>query len=238
MRFSAATSALLVAAIAAAAIHGHALAHPLAETGTGSVRGSVTVHERSFFGGLREREDRSSVVVYVTGFVRSAASRVATLAQKNKRFDPKILPIVRGQTIQFPNNDPIYHNVFSVSAIHEFDLGQYRSGDPPRSEVFDKPGLVPVYCNIHPDMIAYVVVLENDAFAVTAADGSFVIPNVPAGRLTLNAWMPGAQRISEDVEVHAGEETRTALDLVQSEKIAPHKRKDGSDYPKPRSDDY
>ncbi|HBZ69497.1 MAG TPA: hypothetical protein DEP35_07115 [Deltaproteobacteria bacterium] len=197
------------------------------------------MREKSFFGGLRERENRSGVVVYLTGFVRTAPGRVAILAQKNKRFDPKLLPIVTGQTIQFPNNDPIYHNVFSVSAIHPFDLGQYRSGDPPRSEVFDRPGLVPVYCNIHPDMISYVVVLENDAFAVTAADGTFVISNVPPGRLTLNAWMPGAQRTSEDVEIRPGEEeTPAALDLVQSEKIAPHKRKDGSDYPRPRSDEY
>jgi plastocyanin len=234
MRFSAATSKLLVAAIAAVSLRGQAVA----ETGVGSVRGSVTVREKSFFGGLRERENRSGVVVYLTGFVRTAPGRVAILAQKNKRFDPKLLPIVTGQTIQFPNNDPIYHNVFSVSAIHPFDLGQYRSGDPPRSEVFDRPGLVPVYCNIHPDMISYVVVLENDAFAVTAADGTFVISNVPPGRLTLNAWMPGAQRTSEEVEIRPGEETPAALDLVQSEKIAPHKRKDGSDYPRPRSDEY
>ncbi len=234
MRFAAATSALLVAAIAAVCLHGQAAA----EAGAGSARGSVTVREKSFFGGLRERDNRSGVVVYLTGFVRPAPSRVAILAQKNKHFDPKILPIVTGQTIQFPNNDPIYHNVFSVSNLHPFDLGQYRSGDPPRSELFDKPGLVPVYCNIHPDMISYVVVLENDAFTVTAADGTFVISNVPAGRLTLNAWTPGAQRTSEDVEIRTGEETRAALDLVQSEKIAPHKRKDGSDYPRPRSDDY
>jgi len=233
MRFSAPLM-FVAAAIAAAAFYGHAVA----ETATGSLRGNVTVHEKSFFGGLREREDRSGVVVYVTGFTRPAPNEFATLAQRNRRFEPKILPIVRGQTVQFPNNDPIYHNVFSVSPLHAFDLGQYRSGDPPRNELFDTPGLVPVYCNIHPEMISYVVVLENDAFSVTAQDGSFLIPNVPAGRRTLNAWMPGAQRTFQEVEVRVGEESRATLDLVESEKLPPHKRKDGSDYPKPHADDY
>jgi len=232
MRSFAARSTLLAAAMAAASVLGPAGA----ETGTGSVRGSITVHEKSFFGGLQQRTNRSGVVVYLTGFTRAAPPHVATLAQRDKRFEPKILPVVRGQTIRFPNNDPIYHNVFSVSPVHAFDLGQYRSSDPPRSEVFDEPGLVPVYCNIHPYMISYVVVLENDAFAVTDADGSFVISNVPAGRFTLNAWMPGAQRASQEVEIRPGEEARAALDLVESEKIPAHKRKDGSDYPRP--EDY
>ena len=74
--------------------------------------------------------------------------------------------------MSFPNRDRLYHNVFSVSPTLSFDLGQYKSSDPPRTQVFEKAGLVPVYCNIHPQMISYVVVLENRAFAVTGEDGA------------------------------------------------------------------
>ena len=86
-----------------------------------------------------------------------------------------MLPIVAGQSVTFPNRDRFYHNVFSVSPVEPFDLGQYKSSDPPRTQVFAKAGLVPVYCNIHPQMISYVVVLENPAFAVTSEDGTFEV---------------------------------------------------------------
>jgi hypothetical protein len=139
---------------------------------------------------------------------------------------------VAGQTVAFPNEDPLYHNVFSVSPLQPFDLGQYKASEPPREQVFSQPGLVPVYCNIHPKMLAYVAVLENGAFATTDASGAFEIPGVPAGRFTLHAWAPGAQRVSQEIEVRAGERAEVALDVRLLERIAPHKRKDGSEYPK------
>src|SRR5262249_57811580 len=98
---------------------------------------------------------------------------------------------VAGQSVSFPNRDRLYHNVFSVSPTLSFDLGQYKSSDPPRSQAFPTPGLVPVYCNIHPDMISYVVVLENRAFAVTGEDAACEL-RVRPGKLALNARVPGA----------------------------------------------
>ncbi|MFI5217448.1 MAG: hypothetical protein ACHQ3O_12985, partial [Candidatus Limnocylindria bacterium] len=156
------------------------------------VRGSVHIKERSLFSGLRDREDRSGVVVYLTGFAQPGQPEPATLSQRGERFEPKLLPIVAGQSVLFPNFDRLYHNVFSVSPVKKFDLGQYRSSDPPRSVTFESPGLVPVYCNIHPHMISYVVVLENPAYAVTGADGKFEITGAPPGPVTVNAWIPGA----------------------------------------------
>ncbi len=205
---------------------------------TGSVRGSVQLLSRSLFGGLKDSDDRSGVVVYVTGFARVAANADAQLQQRKERFDPRILPVVQGQTVSFPNHDRIYHNVFSVSPLATFDLGQYKSTDTPRTVTFEKPGLVSVYCNIHPQMLSYVVVLENDAYAVTQEDGRFAIDGVPLDTdLVLNAWAPGAKRVSQPLRVEAQPGAEIQLRIEQTEGIAPHKRKDGSDYPQPPSYD-
>ncbi len=205
---------------------------------TGSVRGSVQLLRRSFIGGLRESDDKSGVVVYVTGFTRVAPKPDALLQQRKERFDPRILPVVQGQTVSFPNHDRIYHNVFSVSPLATFDLGQYKSTDSPRTVTFERAGLVPVYCNIHPQMLSYVVVLENDAYAVTEADGRFAIDGIPLGTdLSLNAWAPGAKRVSQPLRVDSQPGAEVRLRIEQTEGIAPHKRKDGSDYPPPPSYD-
>jgi len=142
---------------------------------------------------------------------------------------------VAGQSVSFPNRDRIYHNVFSVSPVHAFDLGQYRSSDAPKSERFDTPGLVPVYCNIHPSMIAYVAVLENDAFATSGPDGRFRIERVPAGERVVQAFLPGAERVSQTLAVEAGRVRELTFTLVAG-RISSHKRKDGSEYPRPGSD--
>jgi plastocyanin len=202
------------------------------------VRGSVHIKERSLFSGLRDREDRSGVVVYLTGFAQPGQPEPATLSQRGERFDPKLLPIVAGQSVLFPNFDRLYHNVFSVSPVKNFDLGQYRSTDPPRSVTFESPGLVPVFCNIHPHMISYVVVLENPAYAVTGADGKFEITGAPPGPVTVNAWIPGAGRVSQDLTLAEGAASEVALELIASERIAPHTRKDGSAYPRPGTEHY
>jgi plastocyanin len=223
---------LLLAALVLLAAPSAAPPGPAEEAGM-RVRGSVRVKERSLFAGLRERDDRSGVVVYLTGFTAPGPSQTATLGQRDERFEPKLLPVVAGQTVVFPNFDRLYHNVFSVSPIKTFDLGQYRSSDPPRSVEFDTPGLVPVYCNIHPHMISYVVVLENPAYAVTGADGSFEISGAPAGPVTVNAWLPGAQRVSREVVLGDGAPAEIELELLATERVAPHVRKDGTPYPRP-----
>src|SRR5262252_403555 len=110
-----------------------------AERGSGVVKGSVKVLKKGFFGRVGESDDRSGVLLYVTGYDEPAPSDVAQLVQQNERFAPRILPIVAGQVVSFPNRDRLYHNVFSVSPTLSFDLGQYKSSDAPRTQTFDKP---------------------------------------------------------------------------------------------------
>ena len=205
-----------------------------ADEPAGVIRGTVTVQKRTLFG-VGASEDKSGVVVYVTGYSEPAPKTEAILEQENEKFAPRLLPIVAGQSVSFPNRDRLYHNVFSVSPSTSFDLGQYKSSDPPRTQVFPTPGLVPVYCNIHPDMISYVVVLENRAFAVTGEDGAFELRGVRPGKLALTAWMPGAQRETREIEVAPGGALTVDLELSQTQTTPPHLRKDGTPYP-PSSD--
>lgn len=220
--------ALLSLALAVSAAR---IAH--AEPATGVVRGKVTVMKKKFFGGMAPSDDASGVVVYVTGYTAPPPQTIAVLEQENERFVPRILPIVAGQTVSFPNRDRFYHNVFSVSSVEPFDLGQYKSSDPPRTQAFANPGLVPVYCNIHPQMISYVVVLENGAFAVTGEDGAFELRGVHAGAIALNAWLPGAQRVAKELELAPGAEATVELELQQTQTTPSHPRKDGTPYPPP-----
>ncbi len=199
--------------------------------GFGTVSGAVTIMEKKMFGDIKEKDDMSGVVVYLTGYESKPPSKVPNLVQENRAFNPKVLPIVAGQTVSFPNLDVIYHNVFSVSPVKSFDLGQYKSTDPSKDVTFDKPGLVPVFCNIHPQMISFVLVLENSAFTETGKDGKFKLSNVPPGKYTVNAWKPKTERVSTEIEVKPGKETLIDLELKETEKIPPHKRKDGTGYP-------
>jgi len=99
----------------------------------GRITGQVTVLEKKLMGGMKEKDDMSGVVVYLTGFQSEPPKEVHDLIQEDKTFHPMLLPIVAGQTVTFPNHDDIYHNVFSVSPVKSFDLGQYKSTDPPRT---------------------------------------------------------------------------------------------------------
>jgi plastocyanin len=122
------------------------------------------------------------------------------LGQKDQAFVPRVLAIEKGTTVSFPNHDPIFHNVFSVSPNKRFDLGKYPRGQT-RHVRFDKPGLVNVYCDIHSDMAAFVLVLANHAFAQPGSDGSYALPDLPAGTYSVKVWHPDFGELHRDVEV-------------------------------------
>ena len=131
------------------------------------------------------------VVVFVDAVKGSFAvpARHPQLVQKDERFVPHVLAVQLGTTVEFPNEDDFYHNVFSVVSGDRFDLGRYAKGKSAR-QTLTKPGIVVVRCEIHSGMKAYILVVANPYFAVPGGDGAFSIPDVPAGTYTVKAWHP------------------------------------------------
>ena len=124
-------------------------------------------------------------------------SRVV-LDQRNLTFTPHVLAVRVGTTVEFPNNDKVFHNVFSFRDGKKFDLGMYPKGMSKRI-VFDKPGLARLFCNIHPNMAAYVLAVDTPYFAVSNEHGTFSSAGVPAATYTYHAWRPGGQPLSGSI---------------------------------------
>jgi plastocyanin len=124
----------------------------------------------------------------------------AVLDQRNLTFEPRVLAIRTGTTVELPNNDRVFHNVFSFHNAKRFDLGMYPVGTS-RRVTFDRQGLSRVFCNIHPGMAAYVMVVDSPYFAVSDRQGRFSMPSVPAGRYTYHAWRSGADALTGLVTV-------------------------------------
>jgi hypothetical protein len=156
------------------------------------------------------------VVVYLTGFRQPPPPETPVIAQKDKTFVPNLRVIVAGQSVQFTNDDPVVHNVFSTSVARSFDLG--KPGPQQKREVaFPTPGLVDVYCNIHDTMFANVLVLPNRAFALIDEQGHFSIHDVPPGRYPLHAWGRTIEPFETEVTVLPGK--ATTVDLAVSPRV-------------------
>ena len=179
-----------------------------------SVTPSVSIYQRGIAvaPGKNAGEDpldfeRARVVVYLEGPGPSspAAPKVEqpTIKQSGRRFLPDLLAVPIGSTVSFPNMDPIFHNVFSLSKAKAFDLGNYDKGDT-RTVVFSKPGVVYVNCHLHPNMAATIVVTPNQWYARSDAAGAYRIPAVPAGEYTIVAWHKAAGFFRKPVTLEPG----------------------------------
>jgi plastocyanin len=126
-----------------------------------------------------------------------------SIDQRNLDFAPHVVAIRVGTTVEFPNNDRVFHNVFSFRDGKKFDLGMYPAGAKSKPVIFDKPGLSRIFCNIHPHMAAYVMAVDTPYFAVSDARGGFSIAGVPAGTYTYHAWRPGGETLTGTVTVDA-----------------------------------
>ena len=125
-------------------------------------------------------------------------SKKAVMRQKEMKFIPRVLPVVTGTTVEFPNNDTSWHNVFSKSEAKEFDLGLYPPGEK-RSATFDKPGVVRILCNVHPAMEGFIVVEEQPFFSGADQRGNYRINNVPLGKIRVKVWHPQAGTTDAEV---------------------------------------
>jgi plastocyanin len=159
----------------------------------------------------------TDAVVYLARIPAAAESALAAtprpraqLAQAQEAFVPRVVAVPRGSMVDFPNRDPIYHNVFSLSPTKRFDLGKYRQGQS-RAVVFDRTGQVKVYCDIHAEMEAFVLVVPNHAFVQPDAEGAFALPELPAGGYELRVWHPDLHEIVRNVQVPQHGDTRVDL---------------------------
>jgi plastocyanin len=198
---------------------------------TGRVEGVVSISERLITPRMRVRvydepggapprppslEHRfAGVVMYLQPVGGTAALRGAgpsrraptpALRQRDERFSPHVLPILTGTTVEFPNDDDVFHNVFSLSSAKTFDLGRYARGSS-RSVNFPTAGVVQVFCHIHADMNGIVLVLDNPYFVVPDSSGRFVLDGIPPGAYQLVAWHERVRPMSTPVRIDAGRAT-------------------------------
>ena len=157
-------------------------------------------------------------VVYVEAVHPRANSRLpagqvsSRLELKGQTLRPRILVVQAGTSVEFPNHDSLFHNIFSVSPAKPFDLGRYGRGESKRV-TFDKPGLVNVYCKLHPNMAAYILVVPNRAFARPDSSGRFVLPPLPKGQYIVNVWHPDFPAIRREVTIEAGKRSELVMTL-------------------------
>jgi plastocyanin len=179
-----------------------------------SVTASVPVYQRGAVVDLGKDGDpdplaaeRARVVVYLEGPVpvgaAESAGQTEQIQQLNRRFVPDMVVVPVGSTVSFPNMDPIFHNIYSLSKPKSFDLGAYDKGQT-RTVTFPKPGIVEIYCHLHPNMQATVVVTPNRFYAQPDRDGQYRIPDVPPGQYTLVAWHRTAGFFRKTITVTAG----------------------------------
>lgn len=200
-----------------------------------TVSGSLELRDSRVDSVVRGK-DYSGIVVSLqpVGAAPAVSDRHVTMLQKNKMFTPHVLAVTAGTTIDFPNGDPIFHNAFSSYSGQIFDVGLYAPGSS-RSVRFQRPGVVRVFCNIHPSMSAIILVLSTPWFTVTQHDGAFRI-DVPPGSYDLGvfherATEPTLQSLSHRIVVPADGLRVPAIAVSEAGYfMAPHKNKYGKDY--------
>ncbi|HXJ97080.1 MAG TPA: hypothetical protein VMT20_29940 [Terriglobia bacterium] len=168
----------------------------------------------------------------------TAAPTRYRLVQKNKRFVPHILVVPLGAVVDFPNDDPFFHNVFSLFDGKRFDLGLYEAGST-RAVAFNSPGVSYIFCNIHPQMSAVVIVTQSPYYAISSATGDFAVNNVLPGRYQLNVWaercLPETLKsLSHEIEISPASFSLGEIRLAESgDLLAKHKNLYGRDYAPP-----
>ena len=188
--------------------------------------------------------DSSGAVVWLTPLGDSEEMQAPSLpqrlqlAQKHKSFSPRVLVVPVGSRVEFPNQDPFFHNVFSLFEGKRFDLGLYEAGTS-RTVIFDRPGISFIFCNIHAGMSAVVIALKTPYYGVSDRNGGIAIPNVPNGRYEMKIWhdlvLPEAlNKLSRTIVISETSRSFGVLHVTEQRKLSQtHKNKYDQDYNNP-----
>jgi plastocyanin len=235
VRLVTSTLVFLTAALSAAPA---VLAQAVTVTGTVSV-----LHKTDARAG---KLDHSGAVIWLQPMGEAKAGQTSSarprfkIVQQHKRFEPHVLAVPAGSVVDFPNLDPFFHNVFSMFDGKRFDLGLYEAGTS-QSVTFDRPGICYIFCNIHPEMSAVVVVTDSPYYAISDQAGKFSISNVPPGRYLVTVWhergkLDAASDAPREVSISRENNSLPTIRLIDSgQLIAPHKNKYGHDYDSQKS---
>jgi plastocyanin len=190
----------------------------------------------------KDAPDVANVVVWLSPLksggvapMTQARQPVYRLVQKDKMFTPHLLVVPIGSQVEFPNQDPFFHNVFSLFNGKRFDLGLYESGTS-RSVRFDREGVSYIFCNIHPEMGAIVLALNTPYYGISDQNGLVALHNVPAGSYRLNVWSENGQLENPNMSQKIVEVSTDAVHLGDitlqrtTDPLAHHKNKFGEDY--------
>lgn len=198
-----------------------------AQDGTGRVAGTVRLTmagrapstasvygRRSVAPRAKTQPEIRNVVVFFADAPRSTVTKTtrASIAQRDEQFFPHVVAVTAGSTVEFPNDDTIFHNVFSLSKPATFDLGRYPSGDS-RARTISKPGIVKVFCQIHSHMSAVIRVFDHEWFTIPDAGGKFSLDGVAPGTYTLVAWHERIGERRDRVTIRAGATTEVMFTL-------------------------
>ena len=203
----------------------------VAQSAANSLSGRVVVTTR----GGDVRSDHANVVVFLERLddatTRTQPSAPRVVSQRGQVFSPHILVVTTDTRVDFPNDDTVFHNVFSLSRTRPFDLDVYAQGDV-RSVDFPRTGLVKVYCNIHPEMASYILVLDTDLYAISDATGAFAIRNVPDGAYRLRVWNEFGGKHTDTLTLSADVHDERTIEIQETRRAAPHANKFGQPYPR------
>ena len=203
-----------------------------------SYTGNIQITEKGRPAAAREYAD---LVVFFTPKdqtnVPEVSTSVSEMRMENKNFIPRVLTVTMGSEVEFPNFDPVLHNAFSTSGKNRFDLGFFGGGEK-KSQVFEKPGLVRVYCNVHHDMVAYILVLNTPYFTSVDAKGKFSFQDLPEVSGQLQIWHPRARGVKKIIDLSEALEAGEYQVAMTKRRIPKHLNKKGKSYSKSRRRRY
>lgn len=177
--------------------------------------------------------DASNIVIFIDGldvtFPPQTPEIPPRISHLGRMFSPAVLPLVQGSTVDFFNDDTIFHNVFSLSKAKRFDLGTYPQGTSKLVE-FVNTGMIKIHCNIHPRMVSSILVLNNNLFATTDTNGHFKISGIPDGEMTVRVWSALSDEQDYAISLRNSEELVMDLEVRETKRFVQHRNKFGKRY--------